>query len=335
MAKLLHDLITNAAWKQPQQLAVRYLGRSLDYGQLAQGVERAAHAFLSLGLKRGERVAVLLDKREEALLAMFGALAAGSAFVPIDPLLKEEQAGLVLRDSGARMLVTTPGRRLALAPWLARCPDLRCVLQTGTEGAAMPGLAVFGWNDCLRHANPLAAALGMDTDLAALVYRCGASGKPSGTMLSHSGLLACAARLGERLGAHALQRSLCLLQLSAAPGLALLAGSFASASASLLTEQLLARDVPALVAREGVTLVAAPPWLWMQGAALDWRGAQAVRAIISAGGTLPRPSLEALQRRLPLAQLWLMHERLAAPAAEGTLLVPHPGLSAEQLTNVF
>ncbi len=127
MAKLLHDLITNAAWKHPQRAAVRCGERSLDFGQLAQGVEQAGRALLSLGLKRGERVAILLDKREEALLAMFGALAAGAAFVMLAPQLKDEQLALVLCDSGARMLVTTPARR---------CPAWPC--SAGRIACAMP-----------------------------------------------------------------------------------------------------------------------------------------------------------------------------------------------------
>ncbi|WP_426106148.1 AMP-binding protein [Massilia sp. TSP1-1-2] len=332
MATLLHDLIMDVAWKQPQQLAVRCEQSRLTYGQLAQGVERAARAFLSLGLKRDERVAVLLDKRAEALLAMFGALGAGAAFVPVDPMLKSEQAGLVLRDSGARMLVTTPTRRLALSHALARCPDLRCVLQTGAAGAAVPGLAVFGWDDCLRHAAPLAAARGADTGMAALVYSCGSSGKPRATMLSHRSVLEGAARLGEMLGRQAQQADLCLLPLSCASALGFLACSFGCAGTALLVNDIPAREVPQLAGREGVTMVAAAPWLWMQAAALDWHGAQALRNIISVGGVLPRPTLDALRRHLPQTETWLLPGRLAGTAGEGehAALTQHPGARSEQ-----
>lgn len=333
MATLLHDLIMDAAWKQPQQIALRGAHGSLDYGQLAQGVERAAQALLSLGLKKGERVAILLDKGAEALQATFGALAAGGIVVPIDAQWKSEQAALILQSSGARMLVTTPGRRLALSSALARCPALRCVLQTGGEGAAVPGLAVFGWDDCLRHADPLSAARGMETSMAALVYQCGASGKPAATMLSHRTVLGGAARLGQRLGRQSQQVSLSLLALSGAPGLVLLAGSLACAGTSLLVNDVPTRALPALAARESVTLLAAPPWLWMQVAALDWCACQALHCVISAGGTLPRPTLDALRRHLPQAQPWVLPER--CPAGDTfAALMRHPAAGAEQLAAI-
>ncbi len=209
------------------------------------------------------------------------------------------------------------------------------MLQTGHDGAAVRGLAVFGWDDCLRHAAPLCAERGLETATAALVYTCGASGKPRAAMLSHRGLLACAARLGERLGGPAQQCSLSLLPLSAAPALALLASALACTGTTLLVNQVLARDLPTLVAHEGVTAASAPPWLWMQVAALDWSAAQGLRAITSAGGTLPRPTLDALRKRLPQAQVLLMHERRADQSAAGESLVPHPGAGAEQLATTI
>lgn len=328
MAQLLHDLIINTAWKNPQQPAIRFLDGALDYGALARRVETAAQALLALGIKRGDRIAVLLDKRAEALLAMFGALAAGAAFVPVDPMLKGEQVALILRDCGARVLVTTPGRCAALAPLLARCPDLGCVLQTGAEGAAVPGLAVFGWDQCMQHGALLPAHRALETDMAALLYTCGSSGRPRAAMLSHRGMLEFAGRLGRCLGQRARQRSLALLPLSDGGSLGLLASTFAAGGAALLVNQVLARELPALVGREAVTSMAAPPWLWMQVAALDWQAGRALRCITSAGGTLPRPTLAALQRRLPLAQVFLMHEHSSPgtrAADESEALVPHPG----------
>ncbi len=60
---------------------------------------------LALGLDRGDRVAVYLEKRLETIAALFGASAAGGVFVPVNPLLKAEQVayistGLQCQDSG-------------------------------------------------------------------------------------------------------------------------------------------------------------------------------------------------------------------------------------------
>ena len=214
MARLLHELITDAAWRTPDGLALRYADNSLDYSQLAQCVDAAARALLGLGLQRCERVAVFLEKREEAVLAMFGAAAAGCAFVPINPLLKPDQVAHILRDSGARVLVTSPARRAVLEPVLARCPDLRCLVQTGSDGPALKGLAVFGWDGWLRDAAALDPHRCIDSDMAALFYTSGSSGMPKGVVLSHRNFVAGADSVVHFLENQAQDRILSVLPLS-------------------------------------------------------------------------------------------------------------------------
>ena len=63
-----------------------------------------------LGLERGDRVGVYLDKRIETVVALFGTSAAGGVFVPINPLLRAHQVGYILADCGVRVLVTSPER---------------------------------------------------------------------------------------------------------------------------------------------------------------------------------------------------------------------------------
>ena len=87
-----------------------------------------ASGLMHLGLARGERVAIYLEKRFETVIASFGAPAAGGVFVPLNPLLKPEQVGFILRDCDVRVLVTSPERLALLAPMLTECPALRRVV---------------------------------------------------------------------------------------------------------------------------------------------------------------------------------------------------------------
>ena len=103
---LLHELITNAATTRPDTVALTYDKASLSYGGLQEAVSRFASGLLSLGLQRGERVAIYLEKRFETVIASFGAPAAGSVLVPLNPLLKTEQVGYILRECNVRVLVT-------------------------------------------------------------------------------------------------------------------------------------------------------------------------------------------------------------------------------------
>ena len=84
MSELLHQLVQRSAAGHPSLTAVIYKDQALDYRSLWDQVEQAAFALAGLGLKRRERVGVYLEKRLETVIAMFGAAAAGSVFVPIN-----------------------------------------------------------------------------------------------------------------------------------------------------------------------------------------------------------------------------------------------------------
>jgi len=130
-SSLLHELPLFSAERAPERPAVRFEGSTLDYGELGSQMDRFSSGLLSLGVGRGERVAIYLEKRFEWVVAAFGAAAAGMVFVPVNPLLKPEQVGYILRDCGVCVLVTSPERHAQLATELQRCPTVRDVVLTG------------------------------------------------------------------------------------------------------------------------------------------------------------------------------------------------------------
>ena len=104
-AHLLHHLIARAAWRDGARTALVDGDRSMDYAVLQQGVEAFASGLMALGLRRGDRVGIYLDKRFETVIASFGIPAAGGVLVPMNPLLKPEQVAYIARDCDVRILV--------------------------------------------------------------------------------------------------------------------------------------------------------------------------------------------------------------------------------------
>ena len=94
---LLNELVAVAAERTPDAPALTYGTATLRYGELDAAVRGFASGLMGLGLARGERVAIYLEKRFETVVASFGAPAAGGVFVPLNPLLKPEQVGFILR----------------------------------------------------------------------------------------------------------------------------------------------------------------------------------------------------------------------------------------------
>src|SRR5262249_31791218 len=121
MPALLHELILESANRAPDAAALVYQRQSLTYEALAERVPAVARVFLDLGLARGDRIAIYLEKRFETVVAAFAAAHAGCVFVPINPLLKPDQVSYILQDCNVRILVTSGERLKLLATALADC----------------------------------------------------------------------------------------------------------------------------------------------------------------------------------------------------------------------
>jgi len=309
-AHLLHELVHRAAERAPAAVALTHGRTHCDYAELDGLVRAAAAGFLGLGLARGERIAVYLEKRVEMVVSCFGSAAAGTVFVPLNPLLKPEQVGYVLRDCDVRVLVTSPERLPLLATTLAECPALRHVVVT--DGVAPSAgdlpLPVTRWS-VLLDAPARAGHRVIDTDLLSILYTSGSTGRPKGVVLSHRNMVAGAKSVASYLGNHQGDTLLAALPLSFDAGFSQLTTAFHSGARVVLLNVLLPRDVLKAMEQEQVTGLTAVPPLYIQLAALDWPAAmvEPLRYFANTGGRMPRETLMALRERAPKAQPFLMY----------------------------
>lgn len=311
-ASLLHELVLDTAAQQPQAVALTHGASSLSYRELAASVSGFAAGLQALGLQRGERVGIYLDKCFETVVASFGAPAAGGVFVPLNPLLKPEQVAFILRDCNVRVLVTSPQRWAALAAAVAGCEDLlHVVLIAGpepAEPAPATRVAVHAW-PALLDAPRVAGHRVIDTDLVAILYTSGSTGRPKGVMLSHRNMVAGARSVASYLENHAGDTLLAALPLSFDAGFSQLTTGFHAGARVVLLNYLLPRDVLKAMERERVTGLTAVPPLYIQLAQLEWPSAigEHLRYFANTGGRMPRQTLDLLRQRVPRAKPFLMY----------------------------
>jgi acyl-CoA ligase (AMP-forming) (exosortase A-associated) len=307
---LLHDLISRSAERLAANPALTSGKATLNYGELQEATTRFSNGLLALGLQRGERVAIYLDKRFETVIASFGAPAAGGVFVPLNPLLKAEQVGYILRDCNVRVLVTSPERLALLQDTLPDCHDLRHVVVV--DAAQLPAnigtLNIHRWADLLEQPARQGHRL-IDTDVLGILYTSGSTGKPKGVVLSHRNMVAGAKSVASYLENRPEDTLLAALPLSFDAGFSQLTTAFHVGARVVLLNYLLPRDVLKALEREKVTGLTAVPPLYIQLTQMEWPETitEHLRYFANTGGRMPRETLGALRQRLPKSKPFLMY----------------------------
>jgi acyl-CoA ligase (AMP-forming) (exosortase A-associated) len=312
MSNLIGELPLRTAERHSGRSAVGLGDRWLAYGELAAATEMFSAALMMLRLPRAARVGIWIEKRIETVVATFGTARAGCVFVPINPLLKAEQAAYIARDCNVEVLVTNTPRLSGLVPLLAQCPDLRHVVVVGGDaaGAALGAIQLTSWDGLMSAAVPSARPHRIiDVDMAGILYTSGSTGKPKGVVLSHRNVVEGARSVSSYLENTSDDRLLAVLPLSFDYGLSQLTTSFLVGAKVVLHNYLLAQDVIRALVRERITGLAAVPPLWIQLAALDWPASidEHLRYFTNSGGAMPTATLAELRRRVPRAKPYLMY----------------------------
>ncbi len=160
--------------------------RALTYWDLAQAANRLSNALASLGVARGDRIALILPQRPETIVTYLACFQMGAIAVPLSFLFGPEALEYRIANSGARVAVVDPVSMANLAPVLLRLPGLTHVI--GVAGAHGPGL--LDWDELLA-----GAARRFDvvdtraSDPAAIIYTSGTTGPPKGALLPHCALI--------------------------------------------------------------------------------------------------------------------------------------------------
>ncbi len=180
------SLLSDAARARPTHPALVFEDRTYNYDQLSRLCARFSNAIAAQGLKQGDVVAIFLESCTELVVAYVGCLAAGVVPNVVNGFLMPEEVCHVVADSGARLLVTDPGRLDALGP-LADALGIERALVTGWTSDVGDDLA---FDRFLEGQAETYEPLDLPPEtLASLLYTSGTTGHPKGVMLTHRNIL--------------------------------------------------------------------------------------------------------------------------------------------------
>ncbi len=156
-------------------------GRSYSYGDLEQISGRMARLLAELGVAKGDRVAVQVEKSPEAIFLYLACARAGAVYLPLNTAYRDAEVDYFLGDAEPRVVVTDPAR----AAEIEHLPGAAQVAHILTLDAA-------GEGSLIDKSNGLDADFGCvateGDELAAILYTSGTTGRAKGAMLSHGNL---------------------------------------------------------------------------------------------------------------------------------------------------
>jgi amino acid adenylation domain-containing protein len=164
----LHEAFEAQVARTPEATAIRFRDATLTYGELNRRADALAARLVALGVGPGTLTAVCMERSLEMVVALYGILKCGSAYVPIDAEYPGERVSFILDDTAAPILLT----QAALAE---RFAESRAQLVPVDHGAGA---------DVPAPATPSIPRASLD-DLAYVIYTSGSTGQPKGAMNTH------------------------------------------------------------------------------------------------------------------------------------------------------
>ncbi|MCW3491045.1 long-chain-fatty-acid--CoA ligase [Dethiobacter alkaliphilus] len=207
----LFTLVEQSTEKYPNQTAVTFMGKKLTYSQLWQQICQFAAALYSLGVRKGDRVAIMLPNSPQAVIAYYATMKLGAIVVMVNPLYTERELEHQLQDAGAKVLVyldlVNPRVRkvrrnlpvksyivTSIKDYLPFPLNLLYPVKAKKEGhdLSVPAGEAMKFTKLLAQNLPAPPEVEIDPaeDLALLQYTGGTTGVPKGTMLTHLNLIA-------------------------------------------------------------------------------------------------------------------------------------------------
>jgi long-chain acyl-CoA synthetase len=285
-----------------------YEGRWHTAASLADRAARFATGLTDLGVRPGDRLVVLMANCPEVLITYSAAWRAGAVVTPLIFLVSEDELRNALVDSGAVGVVTTAEFLPKVSAALAGAPPVRFVIVPGAGAAptsAAPGVPVLDFAQ-VEAAAPGSIADG--TDLAALLFTGGTTGRSKGVPLTHANLFWCGWAAHQNTVRANVNSSVLPLPLAHAYGLLVFCGGFHrdEGARTILMRWFDPAGWVKLAEEHRVQGSALVPSMiqMLLGQPLEQADLSALTAISSGASPLPEEVLREFEKRVPSATIY-------------------------------
>jgi long-chain acyl-CoA synthetase len=207
----LSRMLEQTVARCPRRTALIYFGNRVSYANLLDHVNRCAAGLQALGVRKGDRVALMMPNCPQFIIAYFGVLKAGGIVTATSSMYTAREAAHQWHDAGASALIVDRKLYPVAKTALAEVPELKCVILTGSRDYFPTAFAQLDrllrarkssprtphaarlrprtWRDLLLHARLPRPVAVIPSDIACLQYTGGTTGTSKGAMLTHANLV--------------------------------------------------------------------------------------------------------------------------------------------------
>lgn len=183
----LNQVLEKNVAKHPKKKALIDRKGNLTYHELQEKANSIARTLLDLGVKKEDKIGILLRNSSEYVLAYLAATKIGAVAVPINFLLKPEEIKYILDDSETVLLVTNTTLGEPIRSLKNSLPKLKNFVYVDIPKSEQ---GIISFQEMFSNSVTLPHISVDEEDLASIIYTSGTTGKPKGVMLSHGNFLA-------------------------------------------------------------------------------------------------------------------------------------------------
>ncbi|WP_088012038.1 long-chain-fatty-acid--CoA ligase [Gottfriedia acidiceleris] len=188
----LNNNLINSAEKYPYRYAYTFLNQSVTYKELDSMVDKVASGLYTKGIRKGDRIALLLGNSPEFITAYYGILRTGASVVPINPIFTTNEISYIISNSKAKAVIASSAIKSTLSSVVNQLDSLEMIFYTQELESDN------SWEKLIQNSNNVFVAPPIyENDLAVILYTSGTTGQPKGAMLSHHNLVSNAESFAE------------------------------------------------------------------------------------------------------------------------------------------
>ena len=205
----LGQLLNHSASKYPNRKAIVFGSKKITYNELNNMVSSIACGLIRLGIKKQDKIALLMDNCPEFVIAYFSVLRSGAVVVPINYMFKIEEARYIIEDSGSTVIITSRAYIETAKELVARAGRLNRIISTTNSTENIISLEELAKKNTAECRIPAV----LPAEQAVILYTSGTTGHPKGAELTHHNLISNAQDCTSAIKISAKDSVICILPL--------------------------------------------------------------------------------------------------------------------------